>query len=123
MRLLLCWGSVAESPLSEIVRAAGRAGFDAISATPEHHARWQDSGTGDGEMRDVLAEAGVTVEVIDPLIRPLPGTPAPDDVDPAHQHFFAHDADQAFAAAIALGAPTVNLAHFLGARTATDALA
>jgi sugar phosphate isomerase/epimerase len=121
---LLCWGSLASAPLSDLARAAGRAGFAAISATPHHYAQWRATGSSDAQMQAVLAEAGVRVEVIDPLIRPLPGAPTANAVDHAYRHFFDYGSDEAFAAAIGLGAPTVNLAHFLGApTTSVDELA
>jgi sugar phosphate isomerase/epimerase len=119
MELELCWGTVADSSIEDLLRAGAAGGFAAVTVTPHMTRAVVDGGR---ELRQVMEDTGVRVSVIDPLIVALPGTPGPDDVDPAYRRFFAYGEEQAFAAAELVGAETVNLAHFLGAPTELPAL-
>jgi len=72
----------------------------------------------------MLARNGVRVGVIDPLIGPLPGTPAAQEVRPEWRHFFEYQYVDCLTAAIAVDARTINVAHFLGdPKTPLDHLA
>jgi sugar phosphate isomerase/epimerase len=113
--LELCWGTVRAGSVEDLLRAAAAGGFDAVTVTPHLVAPYFADGA--PSVRGLSAELGVQISVIDPLIAALPGSPGPDEVAPQFRHFFAYGEAEAFAAAELTGAPTVNLAHFLGAPT------
>jgi sugar phosphate isomerase/epimerase len=58
--------------------------------------------------------AGVRVTVVDALLSALPGSPRPADVAPEHAPVFEFDEQDCYEIADALGAETLNIAHFLG---------
>jgi sugar phosphate isomerase/epimerase len=118
--LELCWGTVRPGSIEELLRAGAAGGFEAVTVTPHMAQPYLVDGA--RRLRRLAAELGVQVSVVDPLIAALPGVPGPDDVDPAYRPFFAYGETEAFAVAELLGAPTVNLAHFLGAPTELTAL-
>ena len=107
-RIGLCWGSVPGGTLIDIARTASGQGLAAITVTAGH---FQAAGP---DVRARLADLGVRVAVVDPLMQPLPGMPPIDEVPEAMRHFFTYDEDMCWRAAEALEAPTVNLAHFMG---------
>lgn len=114
-RLGLWWGTVEGADLRELVDSAAAAGFTDVSITPAMYVVAREGGCSDAELRSVLDERGVTVAVIDPLIRGLPGIPSPDDVGPRFRSTFEHGEEDCYRAADALGAQALNVAHFLGA--------
>jgi sugar phosphate isomerase/epimerase len=113
--LELCWGTVRAGSVEDLLRAAAAGGFDAVTVTPHMVAPYFAAGA--PSLRGLSADLGVQISVIDPLIAALPGSPAPADVAPEYRQFFAYGEAEAFAAAELTGAPTVNMAHFLGAPT------
>jgi sugar phosphate isomerase/epimerase len=54
---------------------------------------------------------------------PLPGTSRPEDVRAQWREPFGYSTDDALAAAVGLGARTVNMAHFLGTPAPLDEMA
>ncbi|HXY76075.1 MAG TPA: sugar phosphate isomerase/epimerase [Steroidobacteraceae bacterium] len=110
----LCWGTVIGTPLETLVDAAGRAGIAAVTLTSGMYADARARGASDSELRSRLAGQGVRVHAIDPLIGALPGTPRPEDVPPENRCYFEFTEADCYRAAHALGAETINLAHFGG---------
>lgn len=120
----LCWGSLPDADIFELADAAGFGGFEEITITAGHYLKALERGASEAGLRHMLASAGIRVGVIDPLMSVLPGLPPLDQVRPDWRHFFNYSAKDCFAAAEALGARTVNLAHFLGSpRTPPSAIA
>jgi sugar phosphate isomerase/epimerase len=113
--LELCWGTVRAGTVEDLLRAAAAGGFDAVTVTPHMVAPYFADGA--PSLRGLSADLGVQISVIDPLIAALPGSPGPDEVAPEYRQFFAYGEAEAFATAELTGAPTVNLAHFLGRPT------
>jgi sugar phosphate isomerase/epimerase len=84
-------------------------------------------------MTDRLADAGITVSMVDALTEVFPGVPSPSELDPALRAALGVAVVEAPArsmglrAAAALGARSVNVTHYLGVPTPfgalTDALA
>jgi sugar phosphate isomerase/epimerase len=115
------WSSTFRTePLPALAAAAGAAGFSFVTTTPFRFMR--DGGFGAG-LRARIADAGVTVSVIDGLCSALPGTPpsirSTGDFRDAHEAGF----DDCVAIAHELGAPMINLVHIGGVPTPIDALA
>jgi sugar phosphate isomerase/epimerase len=122
-RKVLCWGTVEGTPLPELVDVAAAAGFAGITVTPAMYFAARAEGHTDAELRARLDDQGVAASVVDPLLAALPGCPAPESVAPRFRATFEHGEADAFRAALALGAPTINVAHYMGAPTPVDALA
>ena len=122
-RLLLCWGCVPNAGLPELVSLASCHGFGEISITLGHYRRTRASGWSDASLRRLLADGGVSVGIIDPLLSALPGMPMPAEVNEAYRELFGYQLADCLGAAAALGSRTLNMAHFLGRPTALNCLA
>ncbi|WP_269931524.1 sugar phosphate isomerase/epimerase family protein [Aminobacter sp. HY435] len=107
----LCWGCAPGASLLQLAQLAARHGFPEIHVQP---GQYFDAGMEDVVLRGRLGELGVTVGVIDALMSGLPGLPDANDVRPEWRHLFLHSVDDCLKAATALGARTLNVAHFLG---------
>jgi sugar phosphate isomerase/epimerase len=118
----LWWGSVEGAGIRELALAARGAGFARISVSPPMYFAARARGESDAELRRSLADRGLSVAMIDPLIRGLPGSPLPDQVPRRFRPTFEHGEDDCYRAAEALGARALNLAHYLGAPAALAAL-
>ena len=122
MDLGLCWGTVINASLPELIEAAAAAGFNSITVNNSLLSRAYDSGLSDKDIGQMLERAGVTVAYVDPLLAGMPGACAIDKVPPTLQQYFRFGEEQVLAAAIALGAPAINIAHFLGDPTTPKAV-
>jgi sugar phosphate isomerase/epimerase len=120
--IALCWGTVIDAPLETLVRAAGRHGLGAVTLTARMYEESRARGASLAALRGLLAGEGVRVHAIDPLISALPGTPRPAEVPAANRAYFEITEEDCYRAADALGAETVNLAHFGGRAVSEDAL-
>jgi sugar phosphate isomerase/epimerase len=124
MRALgLWWGTVEGADIAELAAAARAAGAALVSISPPMYAAARAAGTSAAELRRVLADQAVSVAMIDPLIRALPGSPSPDQVARRFRATFEADLEACLAAAHALGARAINLAHYLCAPVPQPALA
>src|SRR5690349_10376269 len=120
---VLCWGTVEGTPLLELVEVAATTGFAGITVTPAMYFAARAAGHRDADLRARLDDHGIAVSVIDPLIAALPGAPTPETMPPRFRATFEYGEADCFRAALALGAPTINVAHYMGAPTPVDALA
>jgi sugar phosphate isomerase/epimerase len=91
--------------------------------TPAMYFEARAAGHSDADLRARLDANGVAVAVVDPLLAALPGCPAPDAVAPRFRATFEHGEADCVQVALALGAPRINVAHYMGAPTPVDALA
>ena len=110
----ICWGTLINASLPELIAEAGRNGFGTIAVTPPSFRRCLEAGTTVAEIRAMLADQGVRVTVIDPLLAGVPGSPRPEDVPENLRDGFTCDEAYCYVVAEALGAKVVNVAHFLG---------
>jgi sugar phosphate isomerase/epimerase len=119
---LLCWGTVEGVGVVELAEAAAAAGFPTISITP---AMGVDALEADGEaaLTSRLADLGVAVGMLDPLMRGLPGAPEPDAVARRFRSTFVHGEDTCWRLCDTFGIPMLNVAHYMGAPTPVAALA
>jgi len=106
--------------LPELAAAAGTAGFDAVTLTPELFAR---SGGHAADLRARVAEHGVRVTFVDGLCSALPGTPSPTVSDGTFADPNEATLEDCIGIAHATGATGINLVHMRGAATSTTALA
>jgi sugar phosphate isomerase/epimerase len=110
-RTALCWGCAPHAELFALAAAGARHGFPELSVTPGQYLR---AGLPDAEIRNRLDDHAVTVGVIDALMTVLPGSPKPEAVAPQWREPFEYSLADCLAAAVGLGARTLNIAHFLG---------
>lgn len=115
----LCWGCVPGTSLLQLAELASRHGFAEIHVQP---GQYLDAGVDDAALRARLDELGVKVGVIDALMSGLPGLPGPRDVKPEWRRLFENSLDDCLKAATALGARTLNVAHFLGKPVEVEAM-
>jgi sugar phosphate isomerase/epimerase len=115
LRMGLCWGTAPEAhDVETLARLAAAHGFASISVTAGHYQKSRSAGATDRQLQRLLADSGVRVNAIDPLIGILPGVPRAADVAPDYQKYFEFTEEQCLAAAAGLNAESINLAHFLG---------
>ena len=119
--LALCWGTVIGAPLETLIEASGAAGLPAITLTARMYEESRARHGSDAALRARLRAAGVRVHAIDPLISALPGTPRPAEVPAENRAYFEISEEDCYRAAEALGAETINLAHFGGGAVSEQA--
>jgi sugar phosphate isomerase/epimerase len=115
--------------LPEFIDAAERSGFRRITVRPYAFAQALGDGWSEAALRRRLANAGITVTMIDAHITALPGRPRTSDLDADLRARLPPDVldppDEAmcFRAATALGAAIVNVAHYMGSPLPSEVLA
>jgi sugar phosphate isomerase/epimerase len=110
----LCWGTVRQASLVELIDVAARHGFPTITVPPHVFELSVASGATVASLRQRLAEGGIRVTVIDALTRDLPGSPPIDEVPAIWRDNWKYGLDDLIRMAEALEAPTINLTHYLG---------
>jgi sugar phosphate isomerase/epimerase len=123
LRPTLCWGTVEGAPIPEVIEIAAATGYGAVTVTPAMYFEARAAGHTDADLRARLEGHGIEVAVVDPLLAGLPGCPTPESVAPRFRATFEHDEADCVRAARALGAPRINVAHYMGAPTPIDTLA
>jgi len=118
--LELCWGTVRQADLAELIGVAAGAGFQAITVGTDLVAK---SGLGAAELRSRLNDTGVRISNLDALISVLPGMPTPEFVDKTYGSYgtgldvrkgFTTTEDEFYRIAEATGGDSINLVHFGG---------
>jgi len=117
--LELCWGTVRQAKLTELIAVAGQAGFQAVTVSPDLVTA---SGLGAAELRSRLADAGVRISNIDALVSVLPGLPGPDVIESYISYGTGLDVRRGFVmpeeefyrAAELTGGDSINVVHFGG---------
>jgi sugar phosphate isomerase/epimerase len=112
--IALCWGTLIGTPLESLIAAAAHHGLGAITLTSPMYEASRRGGRTVAGLRRQLADSGIAVHAIDPLIGALPGTPRPADVPAENRAYFEITEDDCYRAADDLQAQTINLAHFGG---------
>jgi 4-hydroxyphenylpyruvate dioxygenase len=110
------------TPLVELAAAAAGAGFAGISITPPMYLAARSTGLADADLRHLLADYGVGVSLLDPLLTALPGMPAPSAVGSTFRSLFEISELECYQVAEALEIPSINVAHYLGAPVGRDEL-
>jgi len=109
--LVLCSGTVMGASFEQLVAAANAGGFDAISLFPAQYQQARAAGRSDIDLRLLLADNGLCIAELDPLLNWVPG------------HYFPSDAgmglvaeDEFYRIAAALGARSLNVVWALPER-------
>lgn len=111
-RHTLCWGTLRHLSLAELIAVADRNGYAAVTASVvEHGAEIRKSAS---RLVDLCRLTGVRVECVEPIISPLPGLRDSGDVSEQLCVYLDIDVNTVCECAVAVGARSVNVAHFLG---------
>jgi sugar phosphate isomerase/epimerase len=114
--------------LPEFIDTAGDAGFRRITVRPYAYAQALADGWTEADLRDRLSRHEITVTMIDALSSALPGIPDAGDLDPSVRARLPADVseppdeDTCIRTATALGAPILNVTHYLGSPQPIDVL-
>jgi sugar phosphate isomerase/epimerase len=112
--LMLAWGTVNARTMLDLIEAAAVAGYRSISVSPRLYQATRTAGISDGAIRSALYSQDVSVAVIEPLLRGLPGAHTPESAPREHRTLFEFDEDYCYAMAESIGAQMISLSHFLG---------
>jgi|SRR5579863_7826968 len=106
----LCWGTLVQATLPELIEAAGRHGFPTLSVRPDIFLDTVAGGVTAKMLRQMLRDAGVRVQVIDAISAGLPGgRPAA----PSHPGgMVVGSAETCLFVAEELEAPIINICHY-----------
>ena len=107
----LCWGTLHQATLPELIEAAARHGFSTLSFPPFLYADCLSAGMTPQAVRQQMRDAGVRLTVADCISAGLPGMPDTPISFGGRLLPRPGEAD-CFAMAEALEAPLVNIAHF-----------
>jgi sugar phosphate isomerase/epimerase len=112
--IALCWPSLLDASLIELIEIAGGSGFSALTVAPHLYFQARDAGVTDRELRQRVADAGIKISSIDPLCAGLPGLDRIEQQPREFRKFFIYHEDDCYVTAEALEAKELNIAHFLG---------
>ena len=111
MDIGLCWGTLHQATLPELIEQAARHGFATLSFPPYLYTDCLDAGFSPQGLRQKMRDAGVRLTVADCISAGLPGMPETPISFGGKWLPRPGEAD-CFAMAEALEAPLVNISHF-----------
>jgi sugar phosphate isomerase/epimerase len=111
--LVLHAGTLRRASVAEKCAAAVAGGFRAVTLYPEDVARARAAGLSLRDLRALIADHGLVLADLDPLLRWLPGEEVPPGVPAATEQEF-------YAIAEAVGARSLNVAQGFGAHCDVD---
>ena len=115
----LCWGTLHQATLPELIEAAARHGFSTLSFPPYLYADCLSAGSSPQAVLRQMRDAGVRLTVADAISAGLPGMPD-TPISFGGRLLPRPGEPDCFAMADALEAPLVNIAHF-GAKPVSQA--
>lgn len=111
--LSLCWGSMENVPLADMIKAASEAAYPAITISPAFYHRAQQAGLDDHGLTKLLNDNGLSVSGIDPVLSWVPGAFQLDD-DSDFAIASRTTVDENIRIAKVCGAPLINLPQGFG---------
>ena len=106
--LVLCSGTLPGASFAERVAAAAAGGFSGISLFANDYERAKSDGLSDADMRAMLADQGLAIAELDPLLNWIPSAGLAADATEEGAAFFQATEAGLYAIADALGARSVN---------------
>ncbi|MEO6718402.1 MAG: sugar phosphate isomerase/epimerase [Novosphingobium sp.] len=107
----LCWGTLHQATLPQLIDAAARHGFATLSFPPYLYADWLGAGYSSQMLLRKMRNAGVRLTVADCISAGLPGMPE-TPISFRGKSLPRPGEAECFAMAEALEAPLVNISHF-----------
>lgn len=114
---VLCAGTIGGTDFAQLLGAARAGGFDAISLFPAHYRQARDRGLADVDLRAMLADHGLCIAELDPLLNWVPGHVFPTDAGMG-----VVDEDTFYRIHDALGARSLNVVWALPERLPEELL-
>lgn len=102
--IVLCAGTVPNATFTQLLAAARAGNFDAISLSPALYQQAHQSGINDVAMRQMLADNGLCIAELDPLLNWVPGYEFPNTTEMG-----VAGEDEFYRIADALGARSLNV--------------
>jgi len=122
--LVLCSGTAQRVPLLERLAPARAAGFAAVSIQPGEYWQLRAAGTSDAELRQRVADAGLSIAEFDAITTWLPGHAPPASLGAGAQRALREFTPQRLIPiAASIGARSLTVVEFYGARVELDAAA
>ncbi len=113
--LVLCAATLSRVPFVERIEAASAAGFRGISMWSTDYAQAREAGVSDAELRTRLADHGLEVAELDPLLNWVPGTGLGAGANQEGMAFFRATEADFYRMAEAVHARSINVALFTDA--------
>ncbi|TFG96713.1 MAG: sugar phosphate isomerase/epimerase [Myxococcales bacterium] len=119
--LVLCTGTAQQVPFLERLTPARAAGYKGVSIQPHEHAQLRAAGSSDQEVRSRVADAGLAIAELDAITTWLPGH-APPASFPTElaQMLRGHTPERLVPIAASLGARSLTVVEFYGAKVSID---
>ena len=122
--LVLCTGTAQHVPLLERLAPARANGYTGVSVQPHEVARLRAAGTSDAELRSRVADAGLAIAELDAIITWLPGhAPPPSFPTELARMLQGCTPEQLVPIAASIGARSLTVVEFYGAKPGLDAAA
>lgn len=121
--LVLCAGTLPAASFRARVAAAAAAGFAGVSVFSTDHRRARAEGLSDADLAAILADHGLSVAEVDPLLDWIPGAGLGASATEAGRAFFDFSPDDFCEIARALGARSLNAVALPATPQGRDALA
>jgi sugar phosphate isomerase/epimerase len=110
--LVLCAGTLASTPLAERAEAAAAAGFAGLSLFLDDLSAARSSGLSDADIRSLLADNGLAIAELDPLMSWVGGADRDARVTEEGEGFLRWHEPDFYDAAAAVGARSINAVLF-----------
>ncbi|MEE8581219.1 MAG: sugar phosphate isomerase/epimerase family protein [Myxococcota bacterium] len=121
--LVLCAGTLPQVPFQKRVAAAAEGGFSAISLFASDYFQARREGLSDADLRRTLADFGIAVAELDPLMRWIPDLELGSEANEQGAAFFRYAESDFYTAAEALGARSINAVLVTDATLAVERIA
>jgi sugar phosphate isomerase/epimerase len=118
----LCWGTLGLTSFEDLVNAAAHAGFDAVTVPSSLCGAVVRDERRLRALRLRMADVGLVITTVDPLVRGLPGIRGRDAMPTEYRPLLDSTAADCAGFAAALGATSVNIAHVTGEPIPLDQL-
>lgn len=108
--LVLCAGTLPQASLTEKISVAAAAGFSAISLFHSDYSAARAEGHSDVDLRQMLADHGLEIAELDPLLNWVPGAELGGGANDQGAAFYQTTEAEFHSLAAALGGRSINLA-------------
>lgn len=120
--LVLCSGTLIEASFRERVDAAGAGGYQGISMWPRDYQSARSEGLSNADIKALLADNGLEIAELDPLLSWVPGEELGPDASPQEKAFLGTTEFDFYEIADAVGGRCLNIAQGFGTAIDLDAV-
>ncbi len=120
--LVLCSGTLINASFREMVDAAVAGGYQAISMWPKDYQGARSEGLSNADIKALLADNGLEINELDPLLSWVPGEVLGPDASPQEKAFLGVTEFDFYEIADAVGGRCLNIAQGFGASIDFDAV-